>query len=442
MYHEYPFENSDERNIPLDQSQYHVEWDGADQTQGGHQNRPVKKKRAGRVVALALAGAIVLGVAGGGIAYFIANREPQKATTLQVGSREPIQLNTMRVDTGKKLTLPEVYAANVNSTVGISTEVTTTNVFGQRVSGVAAGSGFILTEDGYILTNYHVVSGAQSIQVTMYDETKYSAQLAGYDEDNDIAVLKVEATGLQPVILGDSSQMNVGEAVMAIGNPLGELTFTYTTGIISALNRSVTVSGTSYNMIQTDCAINEGNSGGPLFNEYGEVIGIVSAKYASSEIEGLGFAIPINNVLELVQDIMENGRVTGKPSMGIVVSTVTESVANQYNLKVGACVNEVEEGSCAEAAGLRQGDIITAIGDKKITTADELIAEKKTYKAGETTTLTVYRNGESLTLEIVFDEEKQTTEDATVEGGNNQNIQGNNEFGDFGGGMPFFGFGF
>lgn len=442
MYNEYPFQNNNEENkpqIPLDQSQYRV--DGV----GGEEARPPERKRKGRWIAFVLAGLIVFGAAGGGTALLL-NRNQPKQTTLQMGSREPIQLNTMRVDTGEKLTLPEVYAANVNSTVGISTEVTTTNVFGQRVSGVAAGSGFILSEDGYLLTNYHVVSGAQSIQVTMYDETKYSAKLIGYDEDNDIAVLKVEATGLQPVVLGDSSQMNVGEAVMAIGNPLGELTFTYTTGIISALNRSITVSGTSYNMIQTDCAINEGNSGGALFNEYGEVIGIVSAKYASSEIEGLGFAIPINNVLALVQDIMENGKVTGKPAMGITVSTVTESVANQYNLKVGACVNEVEAGSCAETAGLKQGDIITAMGDQEVTTADELIAEKKTYKAGDSTTLTVYRNGETLTLNITFDEAEQTVEDTTAGEGTSQNGQGSQGNGGngyyYGNGIPFFNFGF
>ncbi len=443
MYNEYPFEHNDENesHIPLDSSQYRVGPAFHSEETGSGMHRSPKKKK-GKWVAICLACLIVLGAAGG-VGYYIATSGDSGAqTTLQIGQREPVQLNTTRVSTDEKMTLPEVYAAYVDSTVGISTEVSSTNVFGQRVSGVATGSGFVISEDGYILTNYHVVEGAKSIQVTMYDETKYDATLVGYDEDNDVAVLKVDATGLKPVVLGDSSQMNVGESVMAIGNPLGELTFTYTTGIISALNRSVTVSGTSYNMIQTDCAINEGNSGGPLFNEYGEVIGIVSAKYASSEIEGLGFAIPINNVLELVEDILQNGRVTGKPSMGISVSTVTEAVAQQYNLQVGACVNEVQAGSCAEKAGLKQGDIITAIGDTKVTTSDELVSAKKEYRAGETTTLTVFRNGESITLSITFDEETQTmdTTETTDDTAQEEQIPGENGNGYYG--SPFEGYGF
>ena len=383
-----------------------------------------KKKKKGKWIALVLVCLVAFGAAGGGVAYFMTHNRMANSATIQMGQREPVQLNTMRVSTEEKMTLPEVYAANVNSTVGISTEVTGTNVFGQRVSGVASGSGFIISENGYILTNYHVVEKASAIQVTTYGDEKHDATLIGYDEGNDVAVLKIEATGLTPVVLGSAKQMNVGEAVMAIGNPLGELTFTYTQGVISALNRSVTVSGTSYNMIQTDCAINEGNSGGPLFNEYGEVIAIVSAKYASSEIEGLGFAIPIDNVLTLVEDILQNGRVTGRPSMGITVTTVTEGVAQQYNLKVGACVNQVVEGSCAETAGLKQGDIITAIDDQKVTTADELIAQKKTYKAGATATLTVWRNGEELKLDITFDEETQTSTPDTTQ---NQAEQGQQE---------------
>lgn len=407
MYNEYPFGRGEEaeNHIPLDSSQYRV--DPVFREAEGGSGRPSRRhKKSKKWLAVVLACALVLGI--GGVIYS-ATRGQGEAITLQIGQREPIQVNTESVATGEKMTLPQVYATYVNATVGVSTEVTGTNVFGQKVSGVATGSGFIISSNGYILTNYHVVEGASAIQVTMYDETKYQAAMVGYDEDRDVAVLKVEATALTPVVLGNSDQMNVGEAVMAIGNPLGELTFTYTQGVISALNRSVTISGTSHNMIQTDCAINEGNSGGPLFNEYGEVIGIVSAKYASSEIEGLGFAIPVNEVVDLAKDIMENGRVTGKPSMGITVSTVTETAVRQYNLQVGACVNEVQAGSCAETAGLKQGDIITAIGDTKVTTADELVAAKKTFKAGETTTLTVWRNGETLTVSLTFDEENQTT---------------------------------
>ena len=221
------------------------------------------------------------------------------------------------------LTVPEVYATNVVSTVGISGNVTT-NVWGQTVRNAVSGSGFIISQDGYILTNYHVIDGVSDIKVTLHDGSSYDAQLVGGEEDNDIAVLKVEAQGLKPVVIGNSSDLHVGDQVVAIGNPLGELTFTLTGGYVSALDRNITMSdGVTMNMLQTDTAINSGNSGGPLFNLYGEVVGITTAKLSSSggsgsaSVEGLGFAIPINDVVDMVSDIMEHGYVTGKPNVGI-----------------------------------------------------------------------------------------------------------------------------
>ena len=271
-----------------------------------------KSGKAGKIVALLLACALVGGGSGFGAAALMqknAAAQPQSTTqtssdasVMLEGKRQAAALQVASVDTGKVLTPSEVYAQNVNSTVGITTSITT-NYFGYQTTSAAAGSGFILTQDGYILTNYHVVEGSNSIKVTTYDGTSYDAQLIGYDESNDIAVLKIDATDLTPVVLGDSDTLNVGDTVVAIGNPLGELTFSLTTGVVSALDRPVTLStGTTMNLIQTDCAINSGNSGGALFNLYGEVIGITNAKYSSSgssseaSIDNIGFAIPIDQV--------------------------------------------------------------------------------------------------------------------------------------------------
>ena len=301
----------------------------------------------------------------------------------------------------------------MGSTVGITTEIVTTNYFGQPVSQAAAGSGFVISDNGYILTNYHVIKGASSIKVAFMDGTNYDATLVGGESENDIAVLKINASGLSPVVLGNSDNVQVGEQVVAIGNPLGELTYSMTQGIISAKDRSITMSdGTVMNMLQTDTAINNGNSGGPLFDMYGQVIGITSAKLSNSAtagsgatIEGLGFAIPINDIKGMVEDIIANGYVTGKPYMGITVTTVPESVASQYGLSQGALVKSVDSSSCAAKAGLKENDIITAIDGQTVLSSAELVEAKKDYKAGDTITLTVDRSGEKLTLTLTFDED-------------------------------------
>ena len=245
------------------------------------------------------------------------------------------------------------------STVGISATVRTTSR-GRTVEGTASGSGFILTSDGYIVTNYHVVEGASAIKVTTYDNSTYEAKLIGYDDGNDIAVLKIDAENLSPVVLGDSDKMNVGDNVVAIGNPLGELTFTLTAGMVSALNRQITIDDMSMNLIQTDCAINSGNSGGALFNSYGEVIGMTNAKYSSSNsssasIDNIGFAIPSNTVSNIVTSIIEKGYVE-KVYIGV---TVSASYGQRGSQKVqGVTVQSVVEGSPADEAGIQKGDII------------------------------------------------------------------------------------
>ena len=368
--------------------------------------------------------------------------------------RQAAALQVASVDTGKVLTPSEVYAQNVNSTVGITTSITT-NYFGYQTTSAAAGSGFILTQDGYILTNYHVVEGSNSIKVTTYDGTSYDAQLIGYDESNDIAVLKIDATDLTPVVLGDSDTLNVGDTVVAIGNPLGELTFSMSEGIVSCVNRAINVDGTPFNMIQVDCSINPGNSGGPLFNSYGEVIGIVSAKYSSysnTTVEGIGFAIPINDVVSLVKDIMTNGYVTNKAYMGITPQTMTAQMAQQYRYDVteGVFVCSVDPDSAADKAGLQMGDVITKMDDTDITSYEDLVAAKKAYTAGDTVTLTVYREGKTIEVELTFDAAPETTETSSSDQSTDNSYNGNGGYGNGGNGYysnpwdffnNFFGYG-
>ena len=397
-------------NRPQDPWSDPIETTGRPLHEEPEQPRP-KKKKGGRLVALCLVCALVGGIAGGGGVAAAMGAFSKGSTTIYEGTRTPTVVSVSNVTGKELLTAPEIYATFVGSTVGITTEITTTNVWGQPVSQAAAGSGFVITSDGYILTNYHVIEDADSIQVAFIDGTTYDAQLVGGESENDIAVLKIEATGLTPVIIGDSDNVKVGEQVVAIGNPLGELTYSMTSGIVSAKDRSITMeNGEVMNMIQTDTAINSGNSGGPLFDMYGQVIGITSAKLSGSSsssatIEGLGFAIPINDIKDMVTDIMENGYVTGKPYMGITVSTVPESISERYGMSQGALVESVDESSCAAKAGLEKGDIITGIDGKTVISSAELVEAKKNYQAGDTVTLDVERNGEKLTLTLTFDED-------------------------------------
>ena len=365
-----------------------------------------KQKGAIKIVALCLVCALL-----GGLAQPIySSLSGGNETTIYTGDRTPTQVDTASVDTSKELTTAEIYAKYVNSCVGITVDIVSTNVFGQTVTGAAAGSGFVITEDGYILTNYHVIDGANSIKVTFDNGKEYTATYVGGEEKNDIAVIKVDAAGLTPVVIGKSSDMLVGEQVTTIGNPLGELTFSESTGIISALDRSITMSdGRQMNMIQTDCAINSGNSGGPLFNSHGEVIGIVSAKYSSgsnsssASVEGLGFAIPMDDVDSMVSDLVKNGYVTGKPIMGISVADVDESVTS-YGVPQGAIIRVVTPDLCGAKAGLQAGDIVTKIDNTDVTSASDLTSAIGNYKPGDKVTLTIFRSGETKTVEVTLEE--------------------------------------
>ena len=304
----------------------------------------------------------------------------------------------------------EVYASNVGSTVGITTSITT-NFWGYTTTSAASGSGFIISEDGYILTNHHVIEDSNAITVATFDGDTYEAKLIGYDESNDIAVLKVEAEDLVPVILGDSDNMNVGDTVVAIGNPLGELTFSLTSGAVSAMNREVTLSSTvTMDLIQTDCAINSGNSGGALFNLYGEVVGITNAKYSSSSgetsIDNIGFAIPINDIMPIVESIIEKGYIS-KPYIGVSVYDVSAE-AQLYGIPVGAAVQSVTEGSPAQAAGLQPNDVITAVNGREITGSSDLVSAVGECRVGDELTLTVYRKGAYVELKLTVAEQKSS----------------------------------
>ena len=390
--------------------------------------KPVKKNRMGlKIAALALVCALLGGAVGGGVVWAVGNGG--SATEVNVSSRPATAVAVKTVDGKNAMTDAEVYAAGVNSVVSINVTGTNgTNFFGQPVKTASAGSGFVLTKDGFIVTNYHVVKNADTVKVTMYNGDEYDAKYVGGDEDYDIAVIKVEAADLQPVTLGDSDKLNVGDHVLAVGNPLGELTFSMSGGMVSSVNRAINVSGTPFNMIQTDASINPGNSGGPMFNEYGEVVGIVSAKYSSTgneAVEGLGFAIPINDVFAMIQDIMTNGYITNTPYLGTTGGSMTEQMAAQYryDIQEGVFVYSVEEGKAAQKAGLQLGDVITKVDDHDIRTMEDLTAVKKQYAAGDTSTLTVYRGGQTITVELTWDAvpaDKQS-EDETSQSSNSGN---------------------
>ena len=373
------------------------------------------------IVALALCFSLIGGILGSGgtlvtmriwekIFPNITENTSEDTSVMQEGERENTVIDTQKIDTTKLMTPAEVYAANVNATVGITTAVTT-NYWGFQTTSAASGSGFVLTDDGYILTNYHVIEDSTSITVSTYDGTAYDAELIGYDASNDIAVLKVEAVNLTPVIIGDSDNMNVGDTVLAIGNPLGELTFSMTQGIVSAMDRQVTFStGTTMNLIQTDCSINSGNSGGALFNLYGEVVGITNAKYsnngsAEASIESIGFAIPINDVIGIVESIIEKGYIS-KPYIGVSVTNVSQEMQS-YGLPEGAAVKTITEDSPCEKAGLQVNDIITAVNDQKITGSNDLVAVVSDAQVGDILELTVYRMGNTLTLRVEVAEQIQ-----------------------------------
>ncbi|PWM14143.1 MAG: serine protease HtrA [Clostridia bacterium] len=330
-------------------------------------------------------------------------------------------------DSGKKLTAQEVYGINVDAVCGIATEVTT-NVFGQTASTAVVGSGFVLTEDGYVVTNNHVVEGTDNVSVKLHDGSTYPAEVVGGDSLSDVALLKIEAEGLSHVAVGDSDAIAVGEGCIAIGNPLGELTFTMTGGYVSALPREINISGKPISMFQTDAAINAGNSGGPLFDMAGNVIGITSAKISGitgsgASIEGVGFAIPINEALRVVYDLQEYGYVRGRAFLGVTVKELDAATADTYGLPVGPIVQSVVADSCADRAGIAVKDIILRFNGRMVQTYTQLMSALNKCSAGDEVTLHIYRAGAELDVTLTLDERPEEQTVRKVEQGDVDNTE-------------------
>ena len=318
---------------------------------------------------------------------------------------------TAEARTGSGMSIPDIYAECVKSTVIFTVKIPSSNgyffgFYGQQQQeqyDTAFGSGVIMSADGYILTCAHVVDGASEITVKMYDDTEYKATVVGSDANTDIAVVKINATGLHAATFGDSSALLVGEEAYAIGNPLSsELAFTLTCGHISALQREIDIQGTVMELMQVDAAINPGNSGGPLIDSRGNVIGIVNAKIASTDIEGLGFAVPVNKVLSIARSLMDYGYVAGRPMLGITIQSATAQQARLYGLQEGIYVTEVSPGSCAETGGVKVGDRITHFNGVAVKTSAELNYQKEKYKVGDKVTITVLREDKTLVLNITL----------------------------------------
>lgn len=307
----------------------------------------------------------------------------------------------------------QIYDDACKQVVGITTEVTYTNFFGMTSSSAVTGSGFIISADGYIITNFHVIENAYNddldVTVMLHDGTSYTATIVGVESDNDVAVLKIDANGLTAAQFGDSDSLKVGDTVYAVGNPLGELEFSMSTGHLSALDRFITADDSSagINMFQMDTAVNPGNSGGPVYNNRGQVVGVVTAKYSSTGVEGIGFAVPINDAAAIANDLITKGYVTGKAHMGVELDSRYNSMYSQYyGMPLGAYVYSVVKGSAAAEAGIQAGDIIIRLGDDEVSSDTELRSAVKRHSAGDTVELEFYRAGENKTTEITFDEAK------------------------------------
>ena len=313
--------------------------------------------------------------------------------------------------TGSDLTVSQIVDKNENAVVEILMSGTQQNMWGQMQLVQGAGSGVIIKEDGYIATNYHVVQGANKVEVTLHNGDSYVAQIIGSDPSNDIAVIKIDAKGLTTATIGDSSTVDVGDLAVAIGNPLGQLGGTATTGLISALDRTLDVEGTTLTLMQTDAAINGGNSGGGLFNSKGELIGIVESKASAVGVEGLAFALPINTVAPIINDFIENGGNTqvadGIPAVGVVISDVSEENAQYYGLESAGVYIAQVTGENAMKAGFQEGDRIVSFNGSQISNSSEFITLVRKCKVGDTVTVVVSRSGQQIEIKTVLEELQQ-----------------------------------
>ena len=329
--------------------------------------------------------------------------EEKTTAETQTGTPETVTVYIPVETPTNTLSKGDIYSEAVNSIVTISSSWKQyySSILGSYYRpATSSGTGFCVSDNGYIVTNYHVVENAQELTVTDYNGKEYKAKLVGSEPSNDFAVIKIDAATV-PVKIGDSADLKVGDDIMVIGNALGELSYTYTDGIVSHLSRLVTVeSGRTINMFQTNAAINNGNSGGPVYDINGEVVGIASAKYASDKIEGLGFCIPIDDVKEMITDIIIFGYVKGKPFLGITVQTVTSAMASRHSIPTGCYIVALDKESPCYEAGIRSGDVITKLGNKTVSSADDMAEYLSGKTAGDKCNITYYSSGETKSVSI------------------------------------------
>lgn len=381
---------------------------------GGYAEPPKKKKEPQYVtrkfLVVSLIFAMIFSAAIGAGAYAL-------AMSTFGGTTIDKTINTtnynLAQNTGSTLAVQEIVAKNENSVVAIVTESVTTDIWLRQYVTEGAGSGVIISEDGYIVTNNHVIKGASNIRVTLHDGTEANASLISADEQTDLAVIKIEKTGLIPATFGDSDKLCVGDMAIAIGNPLGTLAGSATEGIISGLEREITLDGKTMILIQTSASINPGNSGGGLFDQYGNLIGIVVAKSAGSEVEGLGFAIPGNLAQKVTASLIENGYVDGRPAAGINIIDLTDaSKAMQYGVQItGVYITEVT-GDNAKLAGLEAGDMIYYLDDVKITSSSQLVNLIQRHEIGDEVTFTIVRKNELHEISVVLEDSQKIKEKA------------------------------
>ncbi len=406
-----------EQNVAPEPPQYEPPRYEAPQPPQKEPEKPLTKKALIPLLAGVAALSLVLGLAGGAIGARLWNKEE----IIPEGTAVVYQTTKLKDADGKTakdtLTIPEVAELVKNSVVEITTEQIVTGSFMQQYVSEGAGSGVLITADGYIVTNHHVIDGATNINVRLADGKEHKAKLIGSDAKTDLAVIKIDAKELKPAAVGASSELLVGEEVVAVGNPLGKLGGTVTQGIISALDREITIDNTTMRLLQTDTAINPGNSGGGMFNTSGQLVGIINAKSAGEEIEGLGFAIPIDTAKAVVEDLIGHGYVTGRVDPGFVFVEINDTMtAMMYRVnELGLYISSVGEGSDAEKAGFKSGDYVLKIEGKEISTEAEANAAIDGKKVGETLTVVVKRNGQEKSITLTLseyapkEEEKQTS---------------------------------
>lgn len=399
------------------------------------------RKSAALLLAFCILASAGMGIGGGMLGYQL-SRDNTPVSTASTDTANVQQMSNQTATPEGELTVEQIAAKAADSVVEITTEGVSTDSAMRQVITQGAGSGVILTEDGKIVTNNHVIDGASKITVTLRSGESYDATLIGTDAETDVALLKINATGLTPAEIGDSDSLQVGETAVAIGNPLGQLGGTVTNGIISALDRDITLEDQTMTLLQTNAAINPGNSGGGLFNGQGQLIGVVVAKSSGENVEGLGFAIPVNKVQKVVEQLSEYGYVKGRVALGVsLVDITTEQQALMYQVpQLGVYIWQVTEGGSAQEAGLQQGDCIQAIDGAKVSTATEVKEILQQHQVGDTIAVQVLRNGQTGTVNVTLKESVPTSVTQNTDNSNTNN--GGGLFGGFGSNQNGNSFGF